>query len=132
MSLEKKGLSTGGFPPNGKPERGQNWYLLKMVFQIICGNGHHTPQFDEQLRLIAADSSKHAIEKGNELAENETNEGGFVQWKFVAITDVYPFNNLLDGAELFSRVTEEEQEAAYLYTLQLKAKDVLQYQLITQ
>jgi len=26
-----------------------NWYLAKLVFRIICGDGDHTPQFDEQL-----------------------------------------------------------------------------------
>ena len=28
------------------------WYLAKIVYRIICGEGNHTPQFDEQLRLI--------------------------------------------------------------------------------
>ncbi|MEP7129294.1 MAG: DUF4288 domain-containing protein, partial [Chitinophagales bacterium] len=28
-----------------------NWYLAKIVFRIICGDGLHQPQFDEQLRL---------------------------------------------------------------------------------
>lgn len=109
-----------------------NWYLIKIVFQIVCGNGKHTPQFDEQLRLIAANSSHRAIEKATKLAVDETNTPDLVQWKFIAITEVYPFNNLLDGAQLFSRVIEEEQQAAYLHTLQLKAKDVLTHYLISE
>ena len=31
-----------------------NWYLSKLVFRIVCGDGQHRAQFDEQLRLIAA------------------------------------------------------------------------------
>jgi hypothetical protein len=26
------------------------WFVAKIVYQIICGNGNHMPQFDEQLR----------------------------------------------------------------------------------
>lgn len=38
-----------------------NWYLVKLVFQII---GEHVtkPQFDEQLRLIRADEVEWALE----------------------------------------------------------------------
>ncbi|MBX9783161.1 MAG: DUF4288 domain-containing protein [Chitinophagaceae bacterium] len=132
MSLKKNELCSNAFPYGAKQEKAQNWYLVKLVFQIICGNGNHTPQFDEQLRLIAANNSRRAIEKAKQLAADETHINDFVQWKFIAVTDVYPFNKLLDGAELFSRVTEEEQEAAYLHTLQLKANDTLQHLLITQ
>ena len=32
-----------------------NWYLSKIIFRIICGEGRHTPQFDEHLRLIAGE-----------------------------------------------------------------------------
>ncbi len=28
------------------------WYLAKLVFRIICGEGNHTPQFDEQFVLF--------------------------------------------------------------------------------
>jgi hypothetical protein len=31
------------------------WYLAKFVYQVISGNGNHSPQFDEQMRLIRAD-----------------------------------------------------------------------------
>ena len=39
------------------------WYLAKIVFQIICGDGKHTAQFDEQLRLIAAADEDEAFGK---------------------------------------------------------------------
>ncbi|MEJ0081220.1 MAG: DUF4288 domain-containing protein [Puia sp.] len=40
-----------------------SWYLTKIVYRIICGQGNHTAQFDEQLRLIEADNSQEAFEK---------------------------------------------------------------------
>ena len=39
------------------------WYLAKLVYRIICGEGAHTPQFDEQLRLIYAEDDLHAFQK---------------------------------------------------------------------
>ena len=38
------------------------WYLAKVVFRIICGDGEHAAQFDEQLRLIAATDIQSALE----------------------------------------------------------------------
>ena len=29
-----------------------NWYMAKLIFRIVCGDGEHTAQFDEQLRLV--------------------------------------------------------------------------------
>ena len=41
-----------------------NWFMAKIVYRIICGEGDHTPQFDEQLRLIVADNEEEALKKG--------------------------------------------------------------------
>ena len=35
-----------------------NWFLAKIVYRIVCGKGEHTPQFDEQLRLIGAEDEE--------------------------------------------------------------------------
>lgn len=40
-----------------------NWYLAKIVYRIICGEGDHIAQFDEQLRLINAASKVDAFHK---------------------------------------------------------------------
>ena len=40
-----------------------NWYLAKIVYRIICGNGDHAAQFDEQLRLICATNKEDAFHK---------------------------------------------------------------------
>ena len=42
-----------------------NWYIAKIVFRIITGDGDHKPQFDEQLRLINANNEEQAFEKSS-------------------------------------------------------------------
>ena len=42
-----------------------NWYLSKIVYQIICDQGLHRPQFDEQLRLIYAEDDLHAFQSAS-------------------------------------------------------------------
>lgn len=105
-----------------------NWYLVKMVFQIICGNGKHTAQFEEQLRLIHAADTIAAVNKATLLGKQE--EQAFfnhaqqtVCWKLIAVTDIYPFTTELDGAEIFSRISEEEQPASFIHTMQLRSAD---------
>ncbi|RYG02923.1 MAG: DUF4288 domain-containing protein, partial [Chitinophagaceae bacterium] len=48
-----------------------NWYLSKLVYQIICGDGNHTPQFDEQLRLIQASDDTVAFAKARSFGYRE-------------------------------------------------------------
>jgi len=44
-----------------------NWYLAKLIFHVMSGEGTHTPQFDEQWRLIRADEVSWAYEKATVL-----------------------------------------------------------------
>ena len=108
----------------------ENWFLVKIVFQIICGSGNHKPQFEEQLRLITAVSPVAATEKAKQLILAEGILFEKVAWKFVAITDIYPFSNLMDGAELFSQITETEYGAAFIQTQELKQKALQNRQFI--
>ena len=48
-----------------------NWYMAKIVYQIICGEGNHKPQFDEQLRLIEAPTENEALRKAQEIGQRE-------------------------------------------------------------
>jgi len=96
-----------------------NWYLSKIIFRIICGDGRHTPQFDEQLRLIAAEDEREAFQKAMTIGEKE--QDGFynqdeqlVQWKFVTVTELYRLSGLLDGAEMYSRIQETDDPEAYI------------------
>jgi hypothetical protein len=96
-----------------------NWYLSKIIFRIVCGEGRHTPQFDEQLRLIAAADEKEAFEKALTIGEREQDgfynqEQQLVQWKFINVTELYKLNTLLDGAEMYSRIQETDDSEAYI------------------
>lgn len=87
-----------------------NWYLTKIIFRIICGDGQHKAQFDEQIRLIQASSPAEAWTKARyqAMAETAGTQAGGVRWQFVNIPELYQLNGLIDGAELYSRVREEE------------------------
>lgn len=96
-----------------------NWYLSKIIFRIICGDGHHTPQFDEQLRLIAADNEQEAFQKACDIGEKEQDqfynqERQLVQWKFINVAELYRLSGLLDGAEMYSRIQETDDPDAYI------------------
>jgi Domain of unknown function (DUF4288) len=105
-----------------------NWYLTKMVFRIICGNGQHKAQFDEQIRLIHATDPSEAWTKARQYALAET--GGIatngVTWQFVNIPELYQINGFVDGAELYSRVKEEEDGEVYEQVIHRRAA-MLQY-----
>lgn len=106
-----------------------NWYLVKMIFRIICGEGKHTAQFEEQLRLVSSSSSKEAIAKANVLAKKE--EESFlnhaqqpVRWKLIAVTDVYAFETGIDGAAVYSKICEEDHPALFIRSAKMRSQDV--------
>lgn len=95
-----------------------NWYLAKIVYEIICGDGDHLSQFDEQLRIIAAVDEEAAFCKARVVGEAEEEQffdqsKQLVQWKFVNVSELYPLVELIDGAEVYSRIKEVQDGAAY-------------------
>ncbi|GAB2811616.1 DUF4288 domain-containing protein [Ferruginibacter profundus] len=107
-----------------------NWYMAKLVYQFICGNGQHTAQFNEQLRLIVAEDVLHAFYKARLIGERETldivNNGMLIQWKFIDVTEILPVDNLSDGAELWSFMNEDTDAALYIRNTQQKAGRLLE------
>jgi Domain of unknown function (DUF4288) len=107
-----------------------NWYLAKIVFRIICGDGGHTAQFDEQLRLLAAGSKEEAFHKAQLLGGREeevffNNNQQLVQWQFISVSELYRLNELIDGAEIYSRIEEKDNADAYLHIVHKKAEQLL-------
>lgn len=107
------------------------WYLAKIIFRIVCGKGNHTAQFDEQLRLIEADSITAAMHKATMMGKNEqesfmNNNEQIVQWQFVNVTELYPLVEMIDGTVLYSSICETDDAAAYIDVLHAKAKYVAQ------
>ena len=107
-----------------------NWYLAKIIFQIISGSGNHTPQFDEQLRLIEASDSESALQKARRLGERDqpsfiNAHGRYVKWNFIDVAELIPLSNQADGAEVFSRVEECDFAEAYIELVRHKADQLL-------
>lgn len=100
-----------------------------MVFRIICGDGNHTAQFDEQLRLVTAGSREEAFHKAQLMGVKEeeiffNQQLQLVQWQFISVSELYQLNELIDGAELYSRIEEKENADNYLHIIQKKAEQI--------
>ena len=105
------------------------WFIAKMVYQIICGAGEHTPQFDEQLRVILAKNPEDAFIKAYEMGMSEQDsflnqKNDWVRWKFINIADLYPINQLIDGAEIYSRIEEVDNADAYITFVHRRAEAI--------
>jgi hypothetical protein len=103
------------------------WYLAKIVYRIICGEGNHTPQFDEQLRLVYAEDDMHAFQKARLIGDGEednflNNDQKPVHWKFIDVAELHPLNDLIDGAEIYSRICEKEDAENYTRVINTRAK----------
>ena len=106
------------------------WYVAKLVFQIICGDGKHTAQFDEQLRLVKAANEDEAFELATELGMNESDsfynqQNQVVQWKFINISELYELS-LIEGAELHSKISEADDAYDYISLINAKAQHIKQ------
>jgi hypothetical protein len=103
-----------------------NWYISKIVFKISAENTHHTPQFDEQLRLIAADSEEQAFLKARTIGISEedsflNDKKNKVKWEFINVAEIVPLKNLEDGMEIYSQIHETEVAKSYIHCIHQKA-----------
>jgi hypothetical protein len=102
------------------------WYLAKIVFKITPGKGTQKSQFDEHLRLIAADNFEEAFLKARVLGINEessflNDDQQVVKWEFVNVAELIPLVELKDGVELYSQIHETEQANDYIHYVHQKA-----------
>ena len=107
-----------------------NWYLTKLVFRIICGDGNHTAQFDEQLRLVSAENKEAAVKKAQMMGEHEEEiffnvKNQQVYWKFINVSEIYKLGELIDGAELYSRIEERGDADNYIEIVNKKASGII-------
>lgn len=103
-----------------------NWYISKIVFSISSSNTEHKPQFDEQLRLIAATSAEEAFIKARALGIKEedsyvNDQNNTVKWEFIDVAEVVPLRSLEDGSELYSSIHETEEAKSYIHCVHQKA-----------
>lgn len=107
-----------------------NWYLTKLVFQVRSREATHTPQFDEQWRLIRADEVAWAYEKASVLGRMDecsflNNRAETVNWKFIEVADIHLIGSLEDGAQLFSATEEPMDASAYIAQLKMKSQKAI-------
>ncbi len=102
-----------------------NWYISKIVFSFENTQASNS-QFDEQLRLVAADSTEEAFIKARTIGLNE--EGTFfnskqneVKWEFINVSEIIALNKLENGIELYSRIHEAEEPKSYINFIHQKA-----------
>jgi hypothetical protein len=66
-------------------------YASQIIFSIKC-DGTFTGQYDEQWRLVYADTEQEAIEQSKVLANKQDNiidrHGRFISWELIAIKDI--------------------------------------------
>jgi hypothetical protein len=103
-----------------------NWYITKIVFNISAENSTNKRQFDEQLRLVIAESKEEAFLKARAigLSEEDTfynDNKKVVKWEFINVSEVLPVENLEDGIELYSRIHETEEASSYINFVHQKA-----------
>lgn len=94
----------------------------KLIYQVTCAKGNHTLQFDEQLRLVYAEDHLHVFYKARLIGEsvNTGNVLSCVEWKVVDVNESHVLTELTDGAELHSKVVEEEETERYIGHIQKK------------
>ena len=107
-----------------------NWYLAKIVYRIVCGDGDHTAQFDEQLLLINAKTKEDAFYKAQQTGKKEeekfyNQKQELVQWQFINVSELYKIGEMIDGAELYSRIEERDDGEVYTDIVNKKAQGIL-------
>ena len=105
------------------------WFLAKLVFRIVCGQGEHTAQFDEQLRLVSASNEEEAFAKAQSIGRDEEDcflntKQQTVCWQFINVAELYKISELIDGAELYSTIRENDQPDHYIDIINKKAAHI--------
>jgi len=103
------------------------WFAVNCIYQIVCGEGKHSPQFNEQTRLIHAANLVHALEKvKTQAGEYNTSfkncEGERVIWKFIGIGSISEIDKPGDGTEVASKILEPKSVEMYLEELKHRNK----------
>lgn len=105
-----------------------NWYIAKIVFGISAEN-QTKQQFDEQLRLIHADSQEEALLKARMIGLGEedaflNDKKQHVKWEFINVAELLPLKNLEDGVEVYSRIHEMDEGKSYVNFVHRRAVEL--------
>src|SRR3569832_1262023 len=102
-----------------------NWYIAKIVFNINS-DSNGKKQFDEQLRLINADTDEEALLRARTIGISEedtfyNDKKKKVKWEFINVAELLPIKRLEDGMELYSRIHETDEGTSYINYVHQKA-----------
>lgn len=108
-----------------------NWYIAKLIFSIISGDGNHCAQFEEQMRLITAKCKHNALEKACNIGR--ANQDSFlnchsetVLWQFIGVAEINKLIDLSDGTELYYSIHEtSDAEEVEQYMACIRHKSAL-------
>ncbi len=94
-------------------------FTAQIVYRIEC-EGLPTDQYEEQWRLVYAESEDTALSEARKAGMNEEatfidRHGRTICWRMLAVKDLQPIE-LKNGGLLFSMVHEPEMVAAPLWT----------------
>jgi hypothetical protein len=103
-----------------------NRYIAKLIFNINIDNGENSSQFDEQTRIIEAQSLEDAFFKarlrGKKEESNFINKNNKqVNWEFIDVTELYPLDNAKDGEQLYSKTYENEDASSFINSTRQKS-----------
>jgi Domain of unknown function (DUF4288) len=108
-----------------------NWYLAKIVYQIESRENSTSGQFDEQLRLISAFDEEAAFLKAQTVGKEEetcfeNTRQQTIRWTFINVAELYRLSELIDGAELYSMIRDDEHPDHYIDIVNKKAAHICQ------
>jgi len=103
-----------------------NWYLAKLVYRIHYSDCGGQSEFDEQLRLIFAEDKLHAFQKARMIGEKEeysqsADSCALIRWKFIDVCELHQIDLLLDGAEMYSQISAQENADTYIRNTRKRA-----------
>lgn len=103
-----------------------NRYIAKLVFNINIDNGKNISQFDEQTRIIEAQSLEDAFFKARLKGAKEEDyflnkNNKEIYWKFIDVTELYPLGNAKDGEQLYSTTYEQEDASSFIDSMRQKS-----------
>lgn len=109
--------------------KNMNKYIAKIAFQIVSGDGKHTPQFDEQFRIFEAETENEALTKAR--AKGKEEETSFlnekqenVSWKYIGVLELLELKDMADGAQIYSNTEEAEDAANYINIVKQKERTI--------
>jgi hypothetical protein len=102
-----------------------DWYLVKLIFSIDRADKKDRAEFDEQLRLISANTVADAYLKAKVMGQKL--QGTFyddrnarVIWNFVDVAEVILLGEIEDGAEIYSNTLETEEKENFINSVRRK------------